>query len=190
MNYLSRPEGPQPSDFTPSRRAAVGSMFFAGYAAYAFSADAAPITTPDTGLKIEEVVIPNGEAHGLPDASLDADRLGADGLLADDGLHRTAIGTPLTAVQSPSEGFGVMVTSPISMPRPAAPPTTDKDGPVEPRGTTLITTTRLIRIGLLLLVLALVGYVAYQFLTFAGTPELTVTDPPADLAAVLDKLQR
>jgi cytoskeletal protein RodZ len=54
---------------------------------------------------------------------------------------------------------------------------------VEPRGTTLITTSRLVRLGLLLVVLAFVAYLAYQFLTFAGTPGLTVTDPPADLAA-------
>jgi carboxymethylenebutenolidase len=66
MNYLPRPDGPAPSDLTPTRRLAIGSMFFTGYAAYAFSADAEPITTPDTGLKIEEAVIPNGEAAGLP----------------------------------------------------------------------------------------------------------------------------
>ncbi|MBX7248467.1 MAG: dienelactone hydrolase family protein [Caulobacteraceae bacterium] len=66
MTYLPRPEGPLPSDLQLSRRAAVGSMFFAGYAAYAAGAEAEPITTPDTGLKIQEVVMPNGEAHGLP----------------------------------------------------------------------------------------------------------------------------
>jgi cytoskeletal protein RodZ len=63
------------------------------------------------------------------------------------------------------------------------PPVTARSGPVEPRGTTIITTSRLVRLGLLLLVVALVAYVAYQFLTFAGTPALTVTDPAADLPA-------
>jgi hypothetical protein len=67
--------------------------------------------------------------------------------------------------------------------RTPAPPVTARSGPVEPRGTTLITTSRLIRLGLLGLVVALVAYVAYQFLTFAGTPALTITDPPADLPA-------
>jgi len=66
MNYLPRPEGPQPEDFKLSRRAAVGSMFFTGYAAYALGAEAQPITTPEDGLTISEVVIPNGEAKGLP----------------------------------------------------------------------------------------------------------------------------
>jgi cytoskeleton protein RodZ len=66
---------------------------------------------------------------------------------------------------------------------PTPAPVAARSGPVEPRGTTLITTSRLIRLGLLLLVVALVGYVAYQFLTFAGTPALTVTDPAADLPA-------
>jgi hypothetical protein len=54
---------------------------------------------------------------------------------------------------------------------------------VEPRGATLITTSRLIRLGLLLLVVALVAYLGYQFVTFAGTPALTVTQPAADVAA-------
>ena len=34
----------------------------------------------------------------------------------------------------------------------------------------MVTTTRLVRGGLLLLVLAFVVYLGYQFLTFAGTP--------------------
>jgi cytoskeletal protein RodZ len=67
--------------------------------------------------------------------------------------------------------------------QPPAAPVTARPGLVEARGTTLITTARLIRLGLLALVVALVAYVAYQFLTFAGTPVLTVTDPPADLPA-------
>jgi cytoskeletal protein RodZ len=75
-------------------------------------------------------------------------------------------------------------THPAERPsRAPTPPPTARTSPVEPRGTTLITTSRLVRLGLLLLVLALVAYVAYQFLTFAGTPALTVIDPPADLAA-------
>lgn len=66
MTYLPRPEGPSADDLKLSRRAAVGSMFFTGYATFALGADAEPITTPDTGLKIEEVLIPNGEAHPMP----------------------------------------------------------------------------------------------------------------------------
>ena len=66
MTYLPRPEGPAPDDFKLSRRAAVGSMFFGGYAAYAASADAQPTTLPDTGLKIEEVLIPNGAPAPMP----------------------------------------------------------------------------------------------------------------------------
>jgi cytoskeleton protein RodZ len=68
-------------------------------------------------------------------------------------------------------------------PRAPAVPVTARPGAVEPRGATLITTSRLIRVGLLFLVVALVAYIAYQFLTFAGTPALAVTDPPADIAA-------
>jgi hypothetical protein len=62
-------------------------------------------------------------------------------------------------------------------------PATARSKSVEGRGATLITTSRLIRLGLLLFVIALVAYVAYQFLTFAGTPALTITDPATDLAA-------
>jgi hypothetical protein len=50
----------------------------------------------------------------------EAMRLGADGLLADDGLHRTAMGPP------PAEDTGM--SSPISMPRPAAPPAASEPG--------------------------------------------------------------
>lgn len=66
MPRLTRPEGSEPDDFKLSRRAAVGSMFFAGYAAYAASAEAEPINTPEAGLTIEEVLIPNGEANPMP----------------------------------------------------------------------------------------------------------------------------
>lgn len=66
MNYLPRPEGPNADDLKLSRRAAVGSLFFTGYAAYAAGAVAEPITTSDEGLVIEEVLIPNGETNPLP----------------------------------------------------------------------------------------------------------------------------
>ncbi|HEY7738303.1 MAG TPA: helix-turn-helix domain-containing protein [Candidatus Limnocylindria bacterium] len=67
--------------------------------------------------------------------------------------------------------------------RPAPIITPPRHGPIEPRGGVIFTTARLVRIGLLLLVVALVAYLGYQFLTFAGTPELTLTDPATDLAA-------
>ncbi len=54
---------------------------------------------------------------------------------------------------------------------------------VEAKGGAVVTTSRLVKTGLLLLVAALVAYLGYQFLTFAGTPELTLTDPASDLAA-------
>jgi len=66
MDSLTRPEGSLPEDFHVSRRAAVASMFFTGYAVAAFSAEAAPITTPTDGLVIEEALIPNGAAKPLP----------------------------------------------------------------------------------------------------------------------------
>jgi carboxymethylenebutenolidase len=65
MRSLTRPEGSEPEDFHLTRRAAVG-MVFAGYALAAVSADAAPIITPDKGLLIDEVAIPNGAARPLP----------------------------------------------------------------------------------------------------------------------------
>ena len=65
MDHLTRPEGTEPEDFHFTRRAAV-SMFFAGYALAAVSADAAPITTAAAGLTIEEVLIPNGAPKPLP----------------------------------------------------------------------------------------------------------------------------
>lgn len=65
MVTLTRAEGSLPEDFHVTRRAAA-SMFFAGYALAAVAADAEPIRTPDTGLIVEEVLIPNGEAHPLP----------------------------------------------------------------------------------------------------------------------------
>jgi carboxymethylenebutenolidase len=65
MRSLTRPEGSEPEDFLISRRAAVG-MALAGYALAAVSAEAAPIVTPDKGLLIDEVYIPNGAARALP----------------------------------------------------------------------------------------------------------------------------
>lgn len=66
MPTLTRPEGPEPQDFHLTRRGAVASMFFAGYAIAALDADAKPITTPEDGLVIEEVTIPNGAPKPLP----------------------------------------------------------------------------------------------------------------------------
>jgi carboxymethylenebutenolidase len=65
MQALTRPEGSEPRDFHLTRRT-VTSLFFAGYALAAFSADAAPITTSADGLVVEEVLIPNGAASPLP----------------------------------------------------------------------------------------------------------------------------
>jgi carboxymethylenebutenolidase len=65
MDHLTRPEGTEPEDFYFTRRAAV-SMFFAGYALAAVSAEASPVVTPADGLTIEEVLIPNGAPKPLP----------------------------------------------------------------------------------------------------------------------------
>lgn len=65
MPQLTRPEGSEPADFHLTRRGATG-LFFAGYAVAALSAEAKPITTPDAGLVIERVSIPNGAAKPLP----------------------------------------------------------------------------------------------------------------------------
>src|SRR3954470_11006651 len=65
MDHLTRPDGSDPTDFHLTRRTAV-SMFFAGYALAAVSAEAAPITTASEGLTIEEVLIPNGAPKPLP----------------------------------------------------------------------------------------------------------------------------
>lgn len=66
MLNLTRPEGTQSQDLHLTRRGAVASMFFAGYAVSALAADAKPITTDDDGLIVEEVMIPNGAAKPLP----------------------------------------------------------------------------------------------------------------------------
>jgi cytoskeletal protein RodZ len=76
-------------------------------------------------------------------------------------------------------------TEPAGAPRVKPPPVIPppKTGPIEPRGGAVITTARLVRLALLVLVVALVAYLGSQFLTFAGTPDLAVTDPATDLAA-------
>ncbi len=65
MVTLTRPEGSEPQDFHVTRRTATG-MLVAGYALAAVAADAAPITTSDEGLVIEDVMIANGAAKPLP----------------------------------------------------------------------------------------------------------------------------
>jgi carboxymethylenebutenolidase len=57
MIVLNRPEGPTLQDQSPTRRG-IGGLFFAGYAAAAFSAAAQPIVTDDSGLVIESVALP------------------------------------------------------------------------------------------------------------------------------------
>ena len=61
----SPPPADTPSEFAITRRAAA-SLFVAGYALAALSADAAPITTPNDGLTIDEPLIPNGAPKPLP----------------------------------------------------------------------------------------------------------------------------
>ena len=63
---LTRPEGSQPEDLHLTRRAAAAGLFFAGYAVAAFSAEAAPIHTPEDGLVIARADIPNGAPMPLP----------------------------------------------------------------------------------------------------------------------------
>jgi carboxymethylenebutenolidase len=65
LQTLTRPDGTRPDDLHIGRRAAV-TMFFAGYAVAALAADAKPILTPDAGLTIDEVLIPNGAPKPLP----------------------------------------------------------------------------------------------------------------------------
>lgn len=62
MTTLTRPEGTQPSDLNLSRRGlAVAAL--GGYAAFALSAKAEPITTPDTGLITETVQLSPADAQ-------------------------------------------------------------------------------------------------------------------------------
>jgi carboxymethylenebutenolidase len=65
MLNLTRPDGTRPEDLHVGRRAAV-TMFFAGYAAAALAADAKPVATSDSGLTIDEVLIPNGAPKAMP----------------------------------------------------------------------------------------------------------------------------
>jgi carboxymethylenebutenolidase len=57
MVTLTRPEGSRPQDFHLSRRG-FASLFFAGYAAAAVSAEAEPIHTDEAGLITETVMLP------------------------------------------------------------------------------------------------------------------------------------
>ncbi|MBA4772652.1 MAG: dienelactone hydrolase family protein [Sphingomonas sp.] len=66
MVTLTRPDGTEPQDLHLTRRGAVASMFFAGYALAAVAADAKPVTTPEDGLTIDEVLIANGAEKPLP----------------------------------------------------------------------------------------------------------------------------
>ncbi len=62
MTTLTRPEGTQPSDLNLSRRGlAVAAL--GGYAVFALSAQAEPITTPDTGLITETVQLSPADAQ-------------------------------------------------------------------------------------------------------------------------------
>ena len=54
---LNRPEGPMPGDLNLSRRM-LGGAFFAGYAAFALSADAEPIHTDEAGLVTATMQLP------------------------------------------------------------------------------------------------------------------------------------
>ncbi len=58
MVTLTRPEGSEPQDFHLSRRG-VAAVFFAGYAAAAFSAEADPIHTDEAGLITGTVMLPS-----------------------------------------------------------------------------------------------------------------------------------
>jgi carboxymethylenebutenolidase len=57
IKTLKHPDGDRPQDYHLSRRA-IPAAFFAGYAAAAVSADAAPIVTDEQGLKIDTVMLP------------------------------------------------------------------------------------------------------------------------------------
>ena len=70
MPTLIRPEGPEADDFRFSRRAlatgALGGLAFAGYAPAALARQAAPITTDDDGLTLEQTTIPAPDGFDLP----------------------------------------------------------------------------------------------------------------------------
>jgi carboxymethylenebutenolidase len=65
MISLTTPDGPI-ADLTPSRRAAVGSLFTAGFALAAGPVQAQAIVTPADGLIIEEVRYKGHAGYGLP----------------------------------------------------------------------------------------------------------------------------
>jgi carboxymethylenebutenolidase len=58
LTSLTRTDGLSPWNPSLSRRRALGGMIFAGYAAAALAADAAPIVTDAKGLKTDTVMIP------------------------------------------------------------------------------------------------------------------------------------
>ena len=70
MPNLIRPEGPEADDFRFSRRAlatgALGGLAFAGYAPAALARQAAPITTDDDGLTLEQTTVPAPDGFALP----------------------------------------------------------------------------------------------------------------------------
>ena len=70
MPTLIRPEGPEPDDFRFSRRAlatgALGGLAFAGYAPAALARQAAPITTDDNGLTLEQTTVEAPDGFALP----------------------------------------------------------------------------------------------------------------------------
>jgi carboxymethylenebutenolidase len=65
MTILTRPEGTLPADLHLSRRG-VASLFFAGYALAAVSAEAEAIHTDESGLITAQVSIANGATPALP----------------------------------------------------------------------------------------------------------------------------
>jgi len=70
VTNLIRPEGPEAEDFRFSRRAlatgVVGGLAFAGYAPAALARQAAPITTDESGLTIEQTTYPAPDGFALP----------------------------------------------------------------------------------------------------------------------------
>jgi cytoskeletal protein RodZ len=71
--------------------------------------------------------------------------------------------------------------TPDAGPRPAI--TAPRPVAVRRRGALILTPGRVVAAVLIILVTAFTGYLVYQFATFDGTPELTLTDPASDLAA-------
>jgi carboxymethylenebutenolidase len=70
MTHLIRPEGPQADDFRFSRRAlatgALGGLAFAGYAPAALARQAAPISTDDSGLSVDQTTVEAPDGFALP----------------------------------------------------------------------------------------------------------------------------